>query len=61
MTQSQAYARIPADAQWSCCFGYPGDAPFDEIYHAADGRRWMISKRWPDAWSVTELAPLERA
>lgn len=42
MTREQAYAQLPADAEWSCCFGYPGDTGFVEFYRTPAGERFKI-------------------
>lgn len=56
MTQKQAYAQLPPDAKWSCCFGNPGDGGFSERFKTPDGKRYEISNgRWGDEWTFKEL------
>ena len=43
MTQTQAYDLLPANAEWSCSFGNPGEGGFNEFYRTPDGKRWIIS------------------
>ena len=55
MTSKEAYARLPADAKWSCSFGNPGDAGFCEFFRTPDGKRYEVSNgRWGDEWKVEE-------
>lgn len=54
-TMSEAYAVLPADAEWSSSFGYPGQSPFDEYYRDVTGQRWHVARRgeYPEQWTVS--------
>ena len=43
MTRNEAYALLPADALWSCSFGYPGEGGFKEFYRTRAGEEFHIS------------------
>lgn len=55
MTYAQATANLPADAQWSCSFGNPGEGGYVEYHRDSKGRRHEISNgRWNEggnAWT----------
>ena len=55
MSRNEAYSLLPADAKWSCSFGYPGEGGFTEYYRDAKGERWVIKNGpWSgfgDEWS----------
>jgi hypothetical protein len=47
----QAYDQLPADAEWSCSFGNPGERNFEERYRRPDGTLWIISNGfYGDEW-----------
>lgn len=52
MARNDAYAMLPADAAWSCSFGYPGEGGFNEYYRTASGERWIISNGPWDAFPL---------
>lgn len=54
MTRTEAYALLPHDAKWSCCFGNPGEEAFDETWRLPNGDRWVITKRGA-IWSLSEI------
>lgn len=43
MERSAAYALLPADAEWSCSFGYPGEGGFKEYHRTKAGECWQIT------------------
>ena len=49
MTYAQAAAKVPAEAQWSCSFGYPGEGGYVEYYRDAAGNRYVVGNgRWDE-------------
>lgn len=60
-SKEQAYQALPADAEWSCSFGYPGEGGYVEFSRTATGERWEISNGRFDAvqpieWQCVTLA-----
>lgn len=56
MTRKEAYAALPANAKWSCSFGYPGEGGFSERFKTPEGKRYEISNgRWGDEWKCEEI------
>jgi hypothetical protein len=54
---SDAAAQLPADAKWSCSFGYPGEGGYSEYHRDTTGKRYVISNgKWnaiaPFDWTV---------
>ena len=48
-TYNEAVQQLPADAAWSCSFGYPGEGGFTEYYRTPAGKRYIITNgRWDD-------------
>lgn len=48
---TEALNQLPADAKWSCSFGYPGEGGFTEFYRQPDGTKWIITNgQWGDEW-----------
>lgn len=43
MTYKQVYESLPADAVWSCSFGYPGEGGFVEYFRQPNGTKWIVS------------------
>jgi hypothetical protein len=43
MTYSQATAKLPDHARWSCSFGNPGEGGYVEIYRDASGNRYVLA------------------
>ena len=60
---SEAALQLPADAKWSCSFGYPGEGGYCEYFRDAQGHRFIIGNGPYDAirpfeWSIkTEGQP----
>jgi hypothetical protein len=56
---NKAYDQLPADAVWSCSFGYPGEGGFTEYHRQPDGTKWVITNgQWGDEWKcVRECVP----
>ena len=42
-TLADAQAKLPADAEWSACFGYPGEGGYAEYYRRPNGETIFIT------------------
>lgn len=42
MAYNEAIEHLPADAEWSCSFGNPGEGGFVEYYRTPSGEKWVI-------------------
>lgn len=45
MTYQAAIASIPADSEWSCSFGYPGEDNYSEFWRDTGNNRYQISRK----------------
>jgi hypothetical protein len=43
MTYQQITETLPANAEWSCSFGNPGEGGYTEYHRTPDGTRYVIS------------------
>jgi hypothetical protein len=63
MNASEAYAMLPAGAQWSSSFGYPGEGGYTEYHRTPDGQLWQITNGSHDLpsfaldWQCKQLEP----
>jgi hypothetical protein len=56
MTRNEAYDQLPADAEWSCSFGYPGEPGFVEYYRDPKGNRYNIAvDAYRAGWSFNRI------
>ena len=64
-TYSEARNALPADAKWSCSFGYPGEGGYSE-YWRVDGKRFEVSNGSgqfvfaPFVWTVVDQRHVPR-
>lgn len=49
MTYDDALDSLPADAKWSCSFGYPGEGGCNIYYRTPDGATYVVSN---GAWNA---------
>jgi len=48
-TYNEATAMLPADAKWSCSFGYPGETGYVEYFRDRANNRFVIENgKWSD-------------
>jgi hypothetical protein len=60
MTYQQAINQFPADAEWSCSFGNPGEGGYTEFHRDAAGNRYELANGpWHSngkTWSIKRTA-----
>lgn len=54
-TYNEVAQQLPADAKWSCSFGYPGEGGYTEFQRDAAGNKYVIQNgQFGDEWTIKQ-------